>query len=66
MKNQSNREKVLINGYKYWIDREKMVLYDNEESDNGIDCDIDGISIRSNHLTKDERRQLMNYLEYGR
>lgn len=56
---KSNREKVLINGYEYWVDREKMVLYDKEESNNGI-------SVWSSHLTKDESKQLMDYLKYGR
>lgn len=61
---KTKKEKVFINGYEYWIDIEKMVLYDKEESKNGIHYENDGISIRSSHLTKDERRQLMDYLKY--
>ena len=64
--NKSNREKVLINGYEYWVDREKMVLYDKEETTNGIHYDTDGTSVWSSHLTKDERKQLMDYLKYVR
>ena len=53
-----------------WLDREKLMLYDKEHSQNGIGFDIagegDGIYIFSQHLTKDEKRQLTDYLKYGR
>jgi hypothetical protein len=63
---KSSREKVFLNGYEYWLDREKQVLYDKEESTNGIHYDTDGISIWSSHLTKNERQQLLDYIKYGR
>lgn len=53
------RKKVFLNGYEYWLDSEKQVFYDKEES-------TDGISIWSNHVTKDERRQLLDYIKYVR
>ena len=53
------REKVFLNGFEFWLDREKKVLYDKEES-------TDGISILSSHMTKNERQQLLDYIEYGR
>jgi hypothetical protein len=63
---KTKREKVFLNGYEYWLDREKQVLYDKEESTNGIHYDTDGISIWSSHLTKNERQQLLDYIKYGR
>ena len=50
-----------------WLDRDKQVIYDKEYSQHGVHYDVagdgDGISIFSNHLTKDEKRQLMDYLK---
>ena len=52
-----------------WLDRDKLMLYDKEYSQNGIPFDIagegDGIYIFSNHLTSDEKRQLVNYIKYN-
>ena len=39
--NESKREKIFLNGYEFWLDREKQVLYDKEESKNGIHYDSD-------------------------
>ena len=58
--NKGKREKVFLNGYEIWLDREKLMLYDKEYSAG------DGIYIFSQHLTKDERRQILDYMEYGR
>ncbi len=55
----ANRVKVLINGYEYWVDKTKMVVYENDQTNNGS-------PVRSSHLTQDERRQLLDYLKYGR
>ena len=59
MLNESKREKVFLNGWEYWIDREKMMLYDKEESKQGI-------SLFSSHLTDNEKKQLRYYLRFGR
>lgn len=70
--NESNskREKIFLNGFETWLDREKLMIYDKEQSKNGIHFDIagegDGISIFSQHLTKDEKRQLSDIIKYGR
>ena len=57
--NKGKREKVFLNGHEIWLDREKLMLYDKEHSAG------DGIYIFSQHLTKDERRQILDYMEYG-
>jgi hypothetical protein len=68
--NEGNREKIFLNGYEMWLDRDKMMIFDKEDTKNGIHFDIagegDGISIFSQHLTKDEKRQLLDYIKYGR
>jgi hypothetical protein len=67
---QGKREKIFLNGYEMWLDREKLMLYDKEDSQHGIGFDVagegDGIYIFSQHLTKDEKRQLTDYMKYGR
>jgi len=63
---KTKREKVFLNGYEYWLNREKLVIYDKEEYKNGIYYYSDGISIKSNHLTKNEKQQLLDYIKYGR
>ena len=66
-KNIDKREKILLGGHEMWLDREKLMLYDKEYSQNGIGFDVagegDGIYILSQHLTKDEKQQLANYLK---
>lgn len=54
-----NREQIFINGYEYWIDKEKnpIMLYDTVDSNNGI-------SIESIHWTRDEKRQIMDFIKY--
>lgn len=68
--NESKREKIFLNGYEMWLDREKLMLYDKEDSQHGIGFDVagegDGIYIFSQHLTKDEKQQLTDYMKYGR
>lgn len=65
---QVGRGKIFINGWEYWIDVNKRILYDSETSKNGIYFDIYGEhdSIGSSHLTKDEKRQILEYIKYGR
>lgn len=66
----SKREKVFLNGFEMWLDRERLMLYDKEESKHGTNFDVagegDGIYIFSSHLTKDEKKQLTEYLKYGK
>ena len=70
--NESNskREKIFLNGFEMWLDRDKLMIYDKEQSKNGIIFDVagtdDGISINSQYLTKDEKRQLADIIKYGR
>lgn len=60
--NDSKKEKVFINGFEYYLDREKLLIYDNNDNDNNED----GMSIYSNHFTKNEREQILDYIKYGR
>ena len=62
---EQKREKVFLNGYEYWLDREKQVLYDKEDAINGVYYSDDGVSIWSSHLTKNERQQLLNHIRYN-
>ncbi|MFA5586369.1 MAG: hypothetical protein WDA02_07490 [Saccharofermentanales bacterium] len=68
--NEGKREKIFLNGYEMWLDRDKLMIYDKEDSKKGIGFDVagegDGIYIHSQHLTKDEKRQLTDYLKYGK
>lgn len=68
--NESSREKIFLNGYEMWLDRDKSMIYDKESSEKGIPFDVsgegDGIYIFSNHLTPNEKRQLTDYLKWGR
>ena len=57
--NESKKEKIFINGFEYYLDREKLLIYDKEHSK-------DGISIYSKYLTKNEREQILDYIKYGR
>lgn len=59
-------EKVFLNGYEYWLNRKKLVIYDKEEYKNGIYYYSDGISIKSNRLTNNEKQQILDYINYGR
>jgi len=58
---KSKREKIFVNGYEYWMDRTKdpIMFYESENSKNGI-------SIESVSWTRDEKRQIMDFIKYGR
>ena len=61
------REKVFINGWEYWIDKVKMVIYPTEVAKNGIVYDTDGGTyVFSNHMTPNERKQVLDFIKYGR
>jgi len=59
------REKIFINGYEYWMDRTKnmennsypIMFYESETATNGI-------SFEDVHWTKDEKRQINDYIKY--
>ena len=34
--NEGKREKIFLNGYEMWLDRDKLMLYDKEYSQHGI------------------------------
>jgi len=55
------REQIFINGHIYYLDRNKMKIYENKNSN-----EDDGISVYSGHLTKNEKRQIEDYIKYGR
>lgn len=54
------REKIHINGYDYWLDKEEEKIYPSELSTNGV------FFMDSIHVTKDEKRQINNYIKYGK
>lgn len=59
-----SREKISLGGYEYWLDRDKQVLHDTESSKYGTHYDSDNKSyVFSSKLTKDERKELLNYLK---
>lgn len=64
------REKIYLNGYEMWLDRNKLMLYDKEHSQHGIGFDVagdgDGIYIFSKYLTENEKRQIIDQMKYGR
>ena len=45
---ESKKEKIFINGFEYYLDRDNLLIYNKEDSN-------DGISIYSNRLTKNEK-----------
>ncbi len=55
-----NREKFVLNSYETWLDRDKLKIYPYRDSE-----EEDGISIYSNHLTKQEKRQIKRFIEFG-
>jgi hypothetical protein len=56
---ESKKEKIFINGFEYYLDRDNLLIYDKEDSS-------DGISIYSNRLTKNEKDQIWDYIKFGR
>ena len=55
MSKENKKEKIFINGFEYYLDRENLLIYDKDNSN-------DGISIYSNRLTKNEKEQIKKYL----
>ena len=56
---ESKKEKIFINGFEYYLDRDNLLIYNKEDSN-------DGISIYSNRLTKNEKDQIWTYIKFGR
>ena len=56
---ESKKEKIFINGFEYYLDRDNLLIYNKEDSN-------DGISIYSNRLTKNEKDQIWDYIKFGR
>lgn len=56
---ESKKEKIFINGFEYYLDRDNLLIYDKEDGN-------DGISIYSNRLTKNEKDQIWDYIKFGR
>lgn len=65
--NESKREKIILNGYENWLDIDKQMIFDKEDSKNGIHFDISGegrnISIRSTDLSSEEKKELLNHIK---
>lgn len=58
----NNREKIYINGFEWWLDKIQTPpkVYHTSTSKE------EGISIYSNHFTGDERKQVLDFIKYGR
>jgi len=67
---KSKREKIFLNGYEMWLDRDESMIYDSEYAKNGIGFGVagegDGIHIFSQHLTKNEKEQILNHIKYNK
>lgn len=64
---ESNREKIILNGYETWLDRSgypAIWLYPSETAKNGIPVDVllDGKRIGSPDLNDIEKKELLDYL----
>jgi len=64
------REKIFLNGYEMWIDRKdypSLILYNSENSKNGLPVDIHGagnyIWVSSSDLTTEEKNELIDYIK---
>lgn len=55
------RKKIYINGFEWWLDINSTppMIYISEYSK-------DGFSVYSKHFTIDERKQVLDYIKYGR
>jgi len=53
------RKKVFVNGFEWWIDTVKYIIYETSTS-------TEGTSLFSNFLTGSERKQFYNKLRYDR
>lgn len=64
---KNKREKIILNGYEYWLDRTgypAIWLYDSENCKHGIPVDVlyDGKLIGSTDLNNKEKKELLDYL----
>jgi hypothetical protein len=51
------KQEILINGYKFWIDG-KNIIYSGP-------TEMVGVGLYSKHVTENERKQILNQLNYG-
>lgn len=67
--NESKRQKISLNGYDMWLDKEKSIIFDSENSKNGLHFDVlgegDKIYIGSHVLSKEEKEELLKYIKNG-
>ena len=56
------RKKIYINGFEWWLNKESFPprVFLTETSEEV------GISIYSNHFMLDEKRQIEDYIKYGK
>lgn len=66
-KSANERVPVFINGWEYWLDKEQQFIYPTEIATNGITYVSDnGTYLFSTHLTPNERKQVLDFIKYGR
>ncbi len=61
MSTKTERKLIYINGYEWWIDESvyPQMVYGTKEADSGF-------SVHSQYLTDNERKQLADYIKYGK
>ena len=52
------KKEITINGYKFWID-DKNIIYSSL-------TETVGIGLYSRHVTQNERKQVLDQLQYGK
>lgn len=67
MAEKINREKIFLNGYGMYLDRERSILFPEENSKHGLPFDVmdggDHIWVSCRYMTENEKKQLVNYLK---
>jgi hypothetical protein len=66
---ESKRQKISLNGYDMWLDKEKSVIFDSENSKHGLHFDVlgegDNVYIGSHILSDSEKEELLKYIKNG-
>lgn len=52
------KQEITINGFKFWIDNKNVIYSGSTETV--------GIGLYSSHVTENERKQVLNQLQYGK
>ncbi len=57
----NKRKLIYLNGFEWWLDKTQSppIIYHSQDSN-------EGYSIYSAFLTRDESRQLLDYVKYGK